>query len=373
LARSVDETARSLGADEAAYRHLMQPLADRWQPIISDLLGPLRVPSHPAAALRFGYCAVRSARGLARSRFTGRHAQALFAGNAAHALLPLTAPATAAFGLTLQMLGHAVGWPAVVGGTQTLADAMAGLLRSLGGEIETGRDVRSLRQFRAARAVLLDLTPRQVTSVAGDELPARYTHALGRYRYGPGVFKLDYALDAPVPWTAEACRSAGVVHVGGTLAEITHAEAEVAAGRHPARPFVLVAQQSLFDATRAPAGGHTLWAYCHVPNGSTVDMTDTVERQLERFAPGFRDVVRGRSTRNPTQMQAHNPNYVGGDINGGAADLRQVWMRPTARIVPYTTPNRRLFVCSSSTPPGGGVHGMCGWHAARAALRTALR
>jgi phytoene dehydrogenase-like protein len=373
LHTSIDETAQRLGVDADAYRRLMRPLADGWEALVEDLLGPARPPRHPLRVARFGVAAVRSATGLARSRFTSPHARALLAGNAAHAMLPLTAPATAAFALMLQMLAHAVGWPAAVGGSQAIADAMASLLRALGGEIETGREVRSLRDVPSATAVLFDLSPRAILRIAGGELPHRYQRSLARYRYGPGVFKLDYALDGPMPWTAEACRRAGVVHVGGTLEEIATAEAEVARGRHPPRPFVLIAQQSLFDATRAPAGAHTLWAYCHVPNGSSVDMTDAVEGQLERFAPGFRDLVRARSVAGPAEIQARNPNYVGGDINGGASDLRQLWTRPALRLVPYTTPNPRLFICSASTPPGGGVHGMCGWHAARAALRGVLR
>jgi phytoene dehydrogenase-like protein len=249
---------------------------------------------------------------------------------------------------------------------------MASLLVSLGGEIETGRRVSSLAELEPSRAVLLDTSPRDLLAIAGPDLPRRYRRALERYRYGPGVFKVDYALSAPVPWTAAACRSAGTVHVGGTLAEIAEAEAEVAGGRHPQRPFVLVAQQSLFDDTRAPQGCHTLWVYCHVPNGSGADMTDAIERQIERFAPGFAETVMARHTIGPAQAEAANPNYVGGDINGGAADLRQLLARPVVRR-PHATPNPRLFVCSSSTPPGGGVHGMCGWHAARAALRGVLR
>ena len=373
LHRSVDETAAGLGADADAYRELMGPLAGSWEDLVSDLLGPLRLPRHPLPSARFARAGVRSAGALARARFTGARARALLAGNAAHAMRPLESPATAAFGLMLLMLGHGVGWPAAVGGSQAIADAMASLLRSLGGEIRTGSEVRSLADVRGARAVLLDLTPRQVLAVTGDALPARYRRALGAYRYGPGVFKLDYALDAPVPWTAPECRRAGTLHLGGTLEEIADAEADVARGRHAARPYVLVAQQSLFDPTRAPAGAHTLWAYCHVPNGSPRDARAAIEAQIERFAPGFRDVVRSRSSLSPAQLQAHNPNYAGGDINGGAADLRQLWARPAARRVPYATPDERLFICSSSTPPGGGVHGMSGWHAARAALRGVLR
>ena len=271
--RSLERTVEQLGADGPAYRRLMAPLAAGWEAIAGDLLGPLRPPRHPIAAARFGRNAMRSASGLARSRFADEPARALFAGNAAHAMLPLTGTATAAYGLMLQMLGHGVGWPAAAGGSQTIADAMAGLIRSLGGEIETGRVVTSAADLTGARAVLFDLTPRQIVAIAGGELPAGYRRALDRYRYGPGVFKIDYALSGPMPWTAAECRQAGVVHVGGTLEEIAAAEAEVSSGREPARPFVLVAQQSLFDDARAPAGKHTLWAYCHVPNGSAADMT----------------------------------------------------------------------------------------------------
>jgi phytoene dehydrogenase-like protein len=373
LHRSIDETADGLGADGPAYRRLMEPLAGDWEALVEDLLGPLRRPRHPGTDLRFARMALRSAQGLARSRFSGVRAQALLAGNAAHSMRPLTSPATAGFGLTLMLLGHAVGWPAAVGGSQAIADAMAALLRSLGGEIETGREVRSLAEVRGVKAVLLDLTPRQVLAVAGEELPPRYRRALRRFRYGPGVFKLDYALDGPVPWTAPECRRAGTLHLGGTLAEIAAAEAEVARGRQASRPFVLVAQQSLFDAGRAPDEAHTLWAYCHVPNGSQVDAREAVEAQIERFAPGFRELVRARSTMAPAAFEAYNANDVGGDINGGAADLRQLYARPVLRPVPYATPNPRLFICSASTPPGGGVHAMCGWHAAGAALRGALR
>ena len=371
--RSLDETADGLGVDAAAYRTLMRPLAAEWEVLLEDLLGPLRPPHHLVADARFARTGLRSATGLARSRFAGARARALLAGNAAHSMRPLSAPATAGFGTALMMLGHAVGWPVAVGGSQAIADALTSLLRSLGGEIETGREVRSAADVRGVRAVLFDLAPAQILAIAGDELPRRYHRALGRFRHGPGVFKLDYALDGPVPWTAPECRRAGTVHVGGAYEEIARAEAEVARGRLAARPFVLVAQQSLFDATRAPAGAHTLWAYCHVPRGSGEDASAAIEAQIERFAPGFRDLIRARSAMGPAELEAYDANYVGGDINGGAADLRQLFARPVARRVPYATPNPRLFVCSSSTPPGGGVHGMCGWHAARAALRGALR
>jgi phytoene dehydrogenase-like protein len=286
---------------------------------------------------------------------------------------PLAAPGTGAFGLLLIMLAHAVGWPVAAGGSRAIADAMAALLRSLGGEIETGRPVTSLRELPPTRAVLLDVTPRALLRITGDRFTGRYRRALERFRYGPGVFKVDYALREPVPWAAEACRRAGTVHVAGTAAEVAASEAQVAAGRAPSRPYVLVAQQSLFDPSRAPAGAHTLWAYCHVPNGSGTDMTEAIDGQIERFAPGFRDVVAARHSMGPAEVEAKNPNYVGGDINGGLADLRQLLARPALRAAPHATPDPRIFLCSSSTPPGGGVHGMCGWHAARTALRGALR
>ncbi len=374
LHRSVDETADGLGSDSAAYHRLMGPLARDWQPLVADLLGPpLRPPRHLRPAARFGVLALRSAAGLARSRFRGEAARALVAGNAAHAMQPLESRGTAAFALMLQMLGHGVGWPIPVGGSRAIADAMASLLRSLGGEIETGRTVSSLADAAGARAVVFDVTPRALLRIAGGELPARYRRALHRYRYGPGIFKIDYALAEPVPWRADEPRRAGTVHIGGTLAEICASEAQVAGGAHPRHPYVLVAQQSLFDGTRAPEGLHTLWAYCHVPSGSDVDMTEAIEAQIERFAPGFRDTVLARHVTGPSQVEARNPNYVGGDINGGAATLRQLLARPAFRRVPYATPNPRIFLCSSSTPPGGGVHGMCGWLAARAALNGVLR
>ena len=372
LHRSVEQTADGLGLDATAYRRLVGPLADGWEELVDTFVGPLRWPRNPHTAMRFGLSAVRSATGLARSRFREARARALLAGNAAHSMQPLDQPTTAAFGLMLQLLGHGVGWPAASGGSQAISDALASLLRSLGGEIETGVEVRSLDELAGARCVLFDLAPRQVLTIAGDALPLRYRRALARYRYGPGVFKLDYALAGPVPWRASDCLRAGTVHLGGTLEQIAESEEDVARSRHPRRPFVLVAQQSAFDATRAPAGMHTLWAYCHVPNGSTVDMTGPIEDQIERFAPGFRDLVRARHAMGPADLQARNANYIGGDINGGAASVRQLFARPALRPVPYATPDPRLFICSASTPPGGGVHGMCGFYAAQAALRGVL-
>ena len=371
LEGTVAETAARLGPDAAAYRRLMEPLVHGWQGLLDDVLGPLRFPAHPLGMARFGVMALLPAATLARMAFRGERARAVFAGMAAHAMLPLTQPATAAFGLILGLVAHAIGWPMARGGSQQIADALGTHLQALGGEIVTGHLVQSMADLPEARATLFDTSPRQMVQIAGDRLPAGYRGALSRYRYGPGVFKIDYALDGPIPWRAQECLRAGTVHVGGTLEEIAAGEAAVWRGEHPDRPYVLLAQQSLFDAARAPEGKHTAWAYCHVPHGSTEDMTDRIEAQLERFAPGFRDRVLARHTFTAIEMEAYNPNYVGGDINAGVQDLRQFFTRPVARMNPYTTPVRGLYLCSSSTPPGGGVHGLCGMYAARAALQRA--
>jgi phytoene dehydrogenase-like protein len=373
LERSVAATGQRLGPDDAAYRRLMAPLVADWDKLAGQILGPLRFPRHPLALARFGLRAVRPARNLAESLFSGEQARALFGGMAAHAIMPLEQPLTAAFGLVLGSLGHAVGWPLPRGGSQQIAQALGQHLQSLGGEIVTGSPVTSIDQLPPARAILLDVSPRQLVHLAGDHLPAGYLRRLAGYRYGPGVFKVDLALDGPIPWQAAVCAQAGTVHVGGTLAEIAAAERAIWQGAHPERPFVLVAQQSLFDLTRAPAGKHTVWAYCHVPHGSTVDMTAPIEAQIERFAPGFRDSILARHTLSTAALEQYNPNYIGGDINGGIQDWRQLFTRPVFRLSPYSTPDQRLFLCSASTPPGGGVHGMCGYFAAQAALRTVLR
>jgi phytoene dehydrogenase-like protein len=369
LDRSVDSTAEALGPDARAYRRLMGPLVSRAEGLFADLLGPFRIPRRPLGALRFGLNAIRSGKGLADARFRARPARALIAGLAAHAVLPLEQSPGAAITLMLGLAGHAVGWPFPRGGSQRIADALAAYFRSLGGEIVTGRRVNSVDELPPARAILLDVTPRQLLALAGHRLTGRYRRALERYRYGPGVFKLDWALAGPIPWRAADCRRAGTVHVGGTLEEIAAAEREVFRGEHPDRPFVLIAQPSLFDSTRAPAGKHTAWGYCHVPHGSTIDMTGRIEAQIERFAPGFRDLILARHAVNTVAMERYNPNYVGGDISGGVADWRQLFTRPVARVNVYATPAKGLYLCSSSTPPGGGVHGMCGYFAARAALR----
>ena len=369
LERSPEAGVPTLGEDDQRWRRLFGPLVRDAEPLLDDVLGPLRLPAHALALARFGARAAPPATLLARLSFRGARARGLLAGLAAHSMLPLSRPPSAAFGLMLGLLGHAVGWPFPRGGSQRLSDALASHLHSLGGEIETGHRVESLAELGDARAVLLDVTPRGLLALAGDRLPARYRRRLERYRYGPGVFKVDWALDAPIPWPAEECARAAPVHLGATLEEIAAAEAAPWRGKITERPYVLLAQQSLFDPTRAPAGRHTAWAYCHVPNGSAVDMTPRIEAQVERFAPSFRDRIIGRSALGPAAIEGNNPNYVGGDINGGAATLSQLFTRPVARLSPYSTPLPGVFLCSSSTPPGGGVHGMCGYHAALAALR----
>jgi phytoene dehydrogenase-like protein len=363
--RSIEVTAASIGgADGDAYRKLMEPVVRDAQKLLPAILGPLRPPRHPLALARFGLLGLRSAQGLAK-RFDGPRARALIAGNAAHSMLPLDASPTGAVALVLMLTGHAVGWPVARGGSQKVADALASIARSHGAEIVTGQRVERIDELDEAGVVLFDLTPRQIVAIAGHRLPDRYRRALERYRYGPGVFKLDWALDGPIPWTAPECRGAGTVHLGGTFEEIAASER----GDGGQRPYVLLSQPTVCDPSRAPAGKHVGWAYCHVPAGSTEDMTAAIEGQVERFAPGFRERILARASMNAAEMEAYNPNYVGGDINGGLMDLRQLFTRPVARPVPYTTPDERLFICSSATPPGGGVHGMCGYFAAQAALR----
>lgn len=370
LDRSVEKTAGGLGADERPYAYLMSPLVEHWQNLTNEFLQPLlHRPRHPFQLARFGLHAIRSAAGLANQLFEQEPARALFAGLAAHSFLPLEEKPSAAFGLVLGMLGHAVGWPLPCGGSQKIADALAAHLRALGGEIQTNTRVVNMRQLPIARATLLDVTPLQLLLIAGDELPVSYRRKLERYTYGPGVFKLDYALNAPIPWKSAACSRAGTVHVCGTFADVCASERDAAQGKHSERPFVLLAQPTLFDSTRAPAGKHVAWAYCHVPNGSEFDMTDRMENQIERFAPGFRDCIIARSKNNCAQMEEKNANLVGGDINGGLANLRQLIERPVFSPRPYRTPVPGLYLCSSATPPAGGVHGMCGFHAAETALR----
>ncbi len=371
LERSIADTARMLNGDGLAYQRLFEPLVHRWDDLLPELLAPLHFPRAPLPLARFGTAAIRSASSLALARFARPPARALFAGLAAHSIQPLDRPITAAVALVLATAGHAAGWPLPRGGSRAIAQALALHLRALGGQIETGHTVRSLAELPRARAILLDISPRQLLRLAGDRLPARYRAALARYRYNPGTFKIDWALSGPIPWRDPVCARAGTVHIGGSIEEIAEAERAPWAGTAAERPFVLLAQPSLFDHTRAPAGQHTAWAYCHVPNGSSTDMTARIEAQVERFAPGFRHRILARSVMNPAALEHHNPNLVGGDINAGVQDLRQLYFRPVAALNPYRTPLRGVYICSAATPPGGGVHGMCGYHAAMTALRDA--
>jgi phytoene dehydrogenase-like protein len=369
LYRGVGETASHLGGDAAAYRDLVGPLVDWLDRIVDYVLGPMRsVPRDPMALARFALAGTPSVRRATRG-FTTDAARALLAGAAAHSMQELTAPLTSAFGLLLTALGHGVGWPVVEGGSAAITNGLASELRRLGGVVRTGSWVTSLADLPPSRAVLLDTSPRQFVALAGARLSERTGRPWRRFRPGPGACKVDWALDGPVPWSAEACRRTVTVHVGGTFDEVARAEAEVHRGRHPAHPFVLVAQPCVVDPTRAPAGNHTLWGYCHVPNGSSVDMSERMEAQIERFAPGFRDRVLARAVRTASEAESYNPNLLGGDVNGGAATLRQTVFRPVPRWNPYRTALEGVYLCSASTPPGGGVHGMCGVSAARAVLR----
>ncbi len=370
LERSVDDTAAALGRDGPAWRRLFGPLAADADKLGAELLRPvLHIPRHPVALARFGLPALLPATGLGRLAFREEAARALLGGLAAHSMVDLHRPLSASFGLVLGLYAHAVGWPMIRGGSAVLVEGLAAELRSLGGTIETGRRIASLAELPPARAVILDTTPRSAIAIAGDRLPPGTRRIYERFRYGSGVFKVDWALDGPIPWQAEGLRRTATVHLGGTIAEVANAERTVARGGHPDRPFVLCVQYSPWDDSRAPAGKTTAWAYCHVPAGSTVDMTNRIEAQVERFAPGFRDRILGRATRGPGELEADNANYIGGDINAGIEDIRQLIFRPGPLRDPYWTGAPGLYLCSSSTPPGGGVHGMCGVWAARSALR----
>jgi phytoene dehydrogenase-like protein len=370
--RSVEETAAALGEDADAYRRLIGGLCSSWPDLEEQLLGPVvRLPRHPVAMARFGLQALRPAFSIARGTFATERARALFAGCAAHGIVPLERMSTSAFGLILLASGHLFGWPFPRGGSQRIADALFSILRGFGGEAVAGSPVESLDEVEPALA-LCDVAPRELVRLAGDRLPTGYSKRLARYRHGPGAFKVDFALDGPIPWRAEECGRAATVHLGGTLEEIAASERAPWEGEHSERPFVLLAQHSRFDSTRAPAGKHTAWAYCHVPNASTFDMCERIEDQIERFAPGFREVVVGRNVMGPADLERHNRNIVGGDINGGSAAFGNLIARPVLSATPYRTPARGLYLCSASTPPGGGVHGMCGYLAARAALSDAL-
>jgi phytoene dehydrogenase-like protein len=373
LYRDLDRTVRELGEEGPRYQSLVQPLVRQARELLDSVLAPWAIPRHPLLLARFGLLAARSAEALARQRLSGPRTRALFAGAAGHAVLPLDQPFSAAVGLVLCVVAHAVGWPAARGGSAAITGALAGYLESMGGQVETNRRVQRLGELPAARVVLFDLAPGAVAKIAAPALPEAYRSRLLQYRHGPAAFKVDWALAGPIPWAAAEARQAGTVHVGGSLEEVAAAEQAPWQGQVHARPFVIVAQQSLFDSTRAPAGQHTGWAYCHVPNGDGTDQLEAIEAQIERFAPGFRALILGRSVMRPADFQAYNANFVGGDVVGGAQDWTQLLARPVLRLNPYTTPNPRLYLCSASTPPGGGVHGMGGYLAAQAALRRAAR
>ena len=368
LYKSIEETGRSLGADADPYDRLLRPFVNRWEELAADALAPVHPPRHPFLLGHFGLSALRSARSLAESRFRGEQARGLLAGLCAHSIMPLTRVATASIGLVLATVAHRAGWPVPKGGSQRISDALASYLRTLGGEIVTDSPVASLDELPSARIVLLDLSAKNALKLGGDRFSPAYRAALSRYRAGPGVCKVDWALSTSVPWRDDECAQAGTVHLGGSLDELVASEAAPWKGEHAARPFVLLAQPSLFDETRAPAGSHTLWAYCHVPNGSDVDMCERIEGQIERFAPGFRDVILSRHVTKASEMHLTNANLIGGDIAGGANTLRQLFFRPVVRSDPYKTSVKGVYLCSSSTPPGAGVHGLCGMYAARAAL-----
>ncbi len=370
LEHSVELTAASLDPDGAAYRRLMAPLVRHWDQLVPEILGPiLHLPSRPVALAGFGLRALWPATGLTDVAFRGSRARTLFSGLAAHSMVALDKPATSAMGLVLAAAGHTGGWPLPRGGSQQITEALASYLRSLGGTIETSAPVETLESLPAARAILLDLTPRQIIRIASQRLPENYKRRLARFAYGPGIFKIDWALAGKIPWTYKECERSATVHLGASAEEIEAGESAAWNGKHPEKPFVLLAQPSLFDATRAPAGAHTGWAYCHVPNGSTEDMTEAIEAQVERFAPGFRDLVLARHTKNTVQLERSNANLVGGDIGAGANNLWRLVSRPVLSFDPYRTPAQGIYICSASTPPGGGVHGMCGYHAALSALK----
>ena len=369
LDHSIEKTCRALGTDGNNYRELIGPLAAHWNFLTEEILGPIGIPKHPLVMARFGLHALQPASRLARSNFESETGRALFAGVAAHSILPLEFWGTSAIGLVLSAAAHGKGWPIPKGGSQKIADAMASYLRSLGGKIVTGTRVRSLKDLPPSKIILCDLSPRGLLQIAGESFPASYRRALENYRHGPGVFKVDWALGGPIPWKAPSCGQAGTIHLGGTISEITISERDCWNNMISEKPFVLLTQSSLFDPSRAPAGSHTAWAYCHVPNGCTQDMTERIEAQVERFAPGFRESILARSTKSPAALERENSNLIGGDITGGANLLSQLLLRPTRRL--YATPVKGLYLCSASTPPGGGVHGMCGYHAATRALADA--
>jgi phytoene dehydrogenase-like protein len=373
LESSLDKTANALDHDEASYYKLFSRLVTEWPLIVSDVLGPLRIPRHPMAMTNFGMKALLPANTLCRKYFQDEKAKGLFAGMAAHGLLPFSNIASSAAGLVLMIQGHLKGWPIIKGGSQKLADALAAYFVSIGGQIQTGFRIEKLNDLPKARAVVLDMSPKQILRIAGNTFSSSYRNQLEKYRYGMGVYKIDWALDAPIPFTSDSCLNAGTLHLGNSYAEIASNEQLTAEGQHPEKPFVLLAQQSIFDPTRAPAGKHTAWAYCHVPNGSVRDMRTAIENQVERFAPGFRERILATHTMDTKAIEEYNPNNVGGTINGGEQDIRQLFTRPALRFSPYRTSAKGIYLCSASTPPGGGVHGMCGYQAAKRVLKDIFK
>lgn len=369
LHKSVEKTALSLGKDYASYNKWMTRLLEDWDDIVNRVLGPLKIPEHPVKMSRFGIYALQSAHSFSKRYFRGNKGRGFFSGLAAHSILDLDEPATAAIGLVLAIMGHSEGWPIPKGGAQKLTDALVGYLKSLNGEVVVEHKINSVADLPPARVILFDLTPKQLLQITGNEFSAGYRKELEKYRYGSGVFKLDWALNEPIPFEAKVCRKAGTVHLGGTMEEIVSSEKSIRNGGYPERPFVLLTQPTQFDPLRAPKGKHIAWAYCHVPNGSTKDMTNVIEDQIERFAPGFKDTIIKRHKMNAVDFQNYNANYIGGDINGGLQDIKQLFTRPVKKWDPYQTAVKNWFICSSSTPPGGGVHGMCGYHAAQSALK----
>ncbi len=366
----LERTVQGLGIDGARYHRVIAPLVKHNAELLVDALAPLGIPHHPLLMARLGLSGVQPASMFARG-FQTPEARALFAGNAAHGVMPLEKLFSSAIGLMLLVSAHAIGWPIPEGGSQNIADALVRILKSHGGELQCGVSVRSFAELPPARAYLFDVSPKNLSAICGDALPSGYRKRLEKYRHGPGIFKVDYALHAPIPWTNEFCRKAGTVHVGGTFEEVAQSERDAWEGRLCEKPFTLVVQPSIFDATRAPEGKHTAWAYCHVPHGSTENRLDAINSHIERFAPGFRDCILAAHTMNCADMEQYNPNYIGGDVIGGVTDIGQLFTRPVARLNPYTTPNPKIYLCSASTPPGGGVHGMCGYWAAEAVLKRA--
>lgn len=368
--RSLEKTAASLGVDQKNYSRLFSEFAYHWDYLSEDIFGTLRIPNHPLLMARFGWYGQFSARHLSNSLFKTEKAKALFAGCAAHSIIPLEKAFSASFGLVLGSSAHSVGWPIAKGGSASVTTALANLFKKQGGEIQTNTEVKSLSDIPSSKTILFDLTPHQIVEIAGNHLPKTYRDKLRRYQYGPGAFKMDWALSEPVPWLNEECRKAGTLHLGGTFDEISEGEKAAWAGKHHNKPYVLLSQPSLFDDTRAPEGKHTLWAYCHVPNGSTKDMAEEIESQIERFAPGFKDIIISKHTMTAQSFEQYNSNYVGGDINGGAHFFKQLFGRPVLKWNPYKIPADGMYICSSSTPPGGGVHGMCGYNAAQSVLKN---